>query len=201
MLPSPHLHHTQWLPVSLWSRITLGNLTLALRPRRLINKSITFPREFMPVTIRVQIVSPHMLVSLFNMSPRMGRLLEKFVSDNRRPRLQIRAHGCDNANCLNVEEEKAPSLHKPLAEQEAYWIVGVRDKANTANNTDGDLQNQRHPPVLLSQVFARYVFNKSIRYSAACSSFMKSLDRNHQWGVLLKDLTKLNTPWGKNHEK
>lgn len=74
----------------------------------------------MPVTIGVQIVSPHMLVSLFNMSPRMGRLLEKFVSDDRRPRLQICAHGCDNANCLNVEEEKAPSLYKPLAEQGAY---------------------------------------------------------------------------------
>lgn len=47
---------------------------------------------------------------------------------------------------------KAPSLHKPLAEQEAFWIVGVLYKADVANNSEGS-SNQSPPPSLLCQGF------------------------------------------------
>lgn len=67
----------QWLPVSLRSRITVANLTLALHPCHKINKSITIPHTCTPsTTTRLKIGSSHIPVSLLNIPPSMPKLLE-----------------------------------------------------------------------------------------------------------------------------
>lgn len=55
---------------------------------------------------------------------------------------------------------KAPSLHKPLAEQEALWTVGVLRKADVANSSQ-ETPNQTIPPSLFSQGVDFCVCNKS----------------------------------------
>lgn len=95
------------------------------------------------------------------------------MSDNCQPMLRIHTHGYDNAICLNVEKEKAPSPHKPL--QEAFFlIVGVFDKANVANNMEEEPKTESSSsPIIpgLSSLCVQQVFKP---FSGACSFFMES---------------------------
>lgn len=54
--------------------------------------------------------------------------------------LRIRVARYGNAYACEYEKEKASPPHKPHAEKEAFWIVGVLYKANMANNIEKDLK-------------------------------------------------------------
>lgn len=75
-LPPPSSHNGP-LSLSLRSRITAANLTLALHPCQKINKSITLPHTCAPsIATRLSGVSSHVPVKLLNILPSILELLE-----------------------------------------------------------------------------------------------------------------------------
>ena len=147
--PPPSSHN---VALSLWIRITVANLTLALHSCYKINKSITFPHTWTAsVTTQVKIVSSHMPVSLLNIPPSMPKLLEStwvtIVSQ-----CWWSAHMVIKCHQLECGKGKALSLHKPLAEQKAVWVVGVLYKANVANSGEEDLKPENSSSTVISRL-------------------------------------------------
>lgn len=82
----------------------------------------------------------------------MPKLLGR-TSDNRQPMLRIRVARYANADASECGKEKASSPHKPHAEQEAFWIVGVLYKSKHGKQHRKRPQNRRDPPALLLSGF------------------------------------------------
>lgn len=67
--------------------------------------------------------------------------------------LRIRVARYGNAYACECGKEKASPPHKPHAEKEAFWIVGVLYKANMANNIEKDLKPERSSSIMTVGLF------------------------------------------------